>query len=96
MSGKIGEGHAWAMWRQGLRELRGAMYPESNVAQQPEYGLYGTLTPGEVAESRRHDHEFDEEPGRDSILEQKLREADSRRDDPGQGRDEPSGPELDR
>jgi hypothetical protein len=54
---KIGEGHASAMLRQGLRELRAAVYPESNVAQQPEYGLYGTRTPGEVAESRREDRE---------------------------------------
>ncbi len=42
---KIGSEHAGAMWRQGLRELRGAMYPESNVAQQAEYGIYGTSTP---------------------------------------------------
>lgn len=53
MGKKIGEGHFGAMMRQGLRELRGAMYPDSNVAQQPEYGLYGTKTPGEVAEGRR-------------------------------------------
>ena len=50
---KIGAGHASAMARLGLRELRGSLYPESNVAQQTEYGLYGTRTPGEVAEARR-------------------------------------------
>ena len=50
---KIGEGHAAAMGRLGLRELRGGEYPASNVAQQSEYGLYGTMTPGEVAEARR-------------------------------------------
>ncbi|NUQ50119.1 MAG: hypothetical protein HUU27_09415 [Phycisphaerae bacterium] len=34
---KIGAGHASAMFRQGLAELRGALYPESNVApdEQP-------------------------------------------------------------
>ena len=50
---KFGEGHVSAMGRLGLGELRGALYPESNVAQHSEYGLYGTLTPGEVAEARR-------------------------------------------
>jgi hypothetical protein len=29
------------------------MYTSSNVAQQPEYGLYGTKTPGEIADDRR-------------------------------------------
>lgn len=50
---KIGSGHASAMFRQGLRELRGAFYPESNVAQATEYGIYGTKTPGEVADGRQ-------------------------------------------
>ncbi|MBK9118163.1 MAG: hypothetical protein IPM18_00965 [Phycisphaerales bacterium] len=45
---KIGAGHASAMFRQGLSELRGALYPESNVAQPTVYGIYGTKTPGEV------------------------------------------------
>lgn len=63
---KWGSEHASAMFRQGLRELRGALYPESNVAQQPEYGLYGTVTPGEVAASRR-----------DSIVEEKLQQIDN-------------------
>ncbi len=52
---KIGEGHLEAMGRLGLREIRGAFYPESNVAQHSEYGLYGTRTPGEVAADRRSD-----------------------------------------
>ena len=54
---KIGEGHAAAMGRMGLHELRGMVYPESNIAQRSEYGLYGTRTPGEVADARR------DEPG---------------------------------
>jgi hypothetical protein len=66
---KIGEGHAAAMGRLGLRELRAAAYPDSNVAQHPEYGLYGTKTPGEVAESRRaDDRELDEESTVGSVL----------------------------
>jgi len=72
---KWGSEHASAMFRQGLRELRGALYPESNVAQQPEYGLYGTVTPGEVAESRRSDERsLDEEPTHGSILGEKLQQ----------------------
>ena len=70
-SPKIGTGHASAMARQGLAELRAALYPESNVAQSPQYGLYGTLTPGEVARAReasalesRLGEEHGEEPGK--------------------------------
>ncbi|MCB9918574.1 MAG: hypothetical protein H6832_09240 [Planctomycetes bacterium] len=93
-STKIGAGHASAMARQGLRELRGALYPESNVAQQPEYGLYGTRTPGEVAESRRgEDHEQGKQLDRDeepSSLQAALEQA--------QSREEPAreAPELER
>lgn len=50
---KIGSEHFSAWMRQGLRELRAVFYPESNVAQQPEHGLYGTKTPGEVADDRK-------------------------------------------
>ncbi|MGH7243430.1 MAG: hypothetical protein ACREJD_08450 [Phycisphaerales bacterium] len=57
----IGSGHASAMFRQGLAELRGALYPDSNVAQPTLYGIVGTRTPGEVAESRRA-AELDQEP----------------------------------
>jgi hypothetical protein len=72
---KIGAGHASAMVRQGLRELRAAMYPGSNVAQPAEYGLYGTRTPGEVAESRRSDS-LDLEEERSSVLSDRLRQAE--------------------
>jgi len=41
------------MFRQGLRELRAILFPESNVAQPTEYGIFGTQTPGEVAEGRQ-------------------------------------------
>jgi hypothetical protein len=88
---KIGEGHVSAMGRQGLRELRGALYPESNIAQQPEYGLYGTLTPGEVAESRRgDDHGVDDEPKGKSIVDDRLQKAEGRVD-----LDDGYGPEMD-
>ena len=77
---KFGAGHAEAMGRLGLRELRelGSFQP---TTPQSEYGLYGTLTPGEVAESRRSDErDLDEEPK--SALADALRRAEAR-DDPG-------------
>ncbi len=87
---KIGAGHASAMWRQGLRELRAAVYPESNVAQPPEYGAYGTKTPGEVAHDRRseaRDPEDEKATGRGSVLESRSRQAEARseRSDRGKG-----------
>jgi hypothetical protein len=87
---KIGAEHASAMWRQGLRELRAAVYPESNVSQPPEYGVYGTKTPGEVAQDRRADGpdlEDEKSKGRGSVLESRSRQAEARSDrgDKGKG-----------
>lgn len=82
---KIGTGHAEAMLRQGLAELRGALYSESNVAQPAQYGLYGTRTPGEVAEARRaDDRDLDEEPK--SVVAERLEmaERDNREPEPPQ------------
>lgn len=77
---KIGAGHASAMLRQGLRELRATLYPESNVSHQAEYGIYGTRTPGEVAESRRQDgREMEEEPPGGGVLADRLQVADRSR-----------------
>lgn len=80
-SPKIGEGHASAMFRQGLRELRGALYPESNIAQPPDYGVFGNRSPGEQAAARRPEAvEFDQEGAnsRGSILEEKMRQVEAR------------------
>lgn len=75
---KIGAGHASAMFRQGLAELRAALYPESNVAQPAQYGLYGTKTPGEVMQDKQSEvRDPDEKP---SILEEHLKEAGKQRD----------------
>ena len=53
---KIGAGHAQAAFRQGLSELRNALYPESTVANRSaELGLYGTALPSEVSEQRKAD-----------------------------------------
>lgn len=80
---KIGAGHAEAMFRQGLAELRNALYPQSNVAQPAQYGLYGTKTPGEVAESRRsEERDLNEEPR--STVGERLERAEQARDDRGQ------------
>ncbi|MBX3376753.1 MAG: hypothetical protein KF678_07090, partial [Phycisphaeraceae bacterium] len=71
---KIGAGHAAAMARQGLAELRAAMYPSSNVAQPPQYGIYGTRTPGEVMEDKeKAARDPDERP---SILGERLKQAE--------------------
>jgi hypothetical protein len=86
---KIGAGHPSAMFRQGLSELRGALYNQSNIAQPPQYGLYGTKTPGEVAESRRSDAELDEEKG--TVLDSRMGESGPKRDEPGR-----SGKGMDR
>lgn len=62
-STKVGTGHAAAMFRQGLSELRAAIYTESNVVQPGQYGLYGTRTPGEVQLSRKAEsRDIEEEP----------------------------------
>src|SRR5580704_17973274 len=49
---KIGEGHASAMFRLGLRELRNAAYPSRESVADTEVGLYGSLTQGEIAQAR--------------------------------------------
>jgi hypothetical protein len=49
---KWGAGHAAAMARLGLRELRNAANPSRESVADNEIGLYGTLTQGEIAEAR--------------------------------------------
>ena len=84
---KVGEGHGSAWLRQGVSELRGALYTESNVAQPPQYGLYGTKTPGEVAEARRDDgpehngRDRDEEASHESVLGSRLEQLDRNQED---------------
>ncbi len=80
---KIGSEHVKAMGRQGLRELRAAMYPDSNVAQQAEYGIYGTMTPGEVAEARRGDgRDLEDEKPVASAVESRMNMAGTRSTEP--------------
>jgi hypothetical protein len=49
---KIGAGHAAAMFRLGLKELRNAVNPARDSVADTELGLYGTQTQGEIAEAR--------------------------------------------
>lgn len=71
---KMGAGHASAMFRQGLSELRSALYTESNVAQPAQYGIYGTRTPGEVMQERGSGaRDPDESPG--SVISERLQHA---------------------
>lgn len=89
---KIGSGHASAMFRQGLSELRAALYTDSNLAQPTEYGIAGTLTPGEVADSRRNfDQNFEQEPVNESVLESRMRQIEQ-----NTPKKEPDEPSLDR
>lgn len=86
---KIGAGHASAMFRQGLAELRAAMYPDSNVAQPAQYGLYGTKTPGEVMQDKELDgRDPDERP---SIIGERVKQAQKARDER-----EPEPPAMER
>jgi hypothetical protein len=49
---KIGEGHAAAMLRLGLKELRNAANPSRESVADTEIGIYGTATQGEIAQAR--------------------------------------------
>lgn len=74
---KWGAGHAQAMFRQGLAELRAAIYPESNVAQPTVYGIAGTKTPGEVMEEKKGENRDPDE--RPSILDERLKQVENDR-----------------
>jgi len=52
MARKWGEGHAAAMFRLGLKELRNAINPSRESVADNEIGVYGTLTQGEIADAR--------------------------------------------
>jgi len=53
---KIGSGHAKAMARLGLAELRAAVaFQDSNVVQPTPYGIFGAPTPSEVHDGRQQE-----------------------------------------
>lgn len=49
---RVGDGHLSAMGRLGMKELRNAVTPSQDGIADTEIGLYGTLTQGEIAQSR--------------------------------------------
>lgn len=75
---KIGAGHAKAILNLGLNELRGLVYPESNVAQPLEYGIFGKPTPGEIADGRRESGREMEGEGQPSVLAEREADIQSR------------------
>ena len=80
---KIGDGHAAAMLRLGLKELRNAFNPSRESIADTEMGLYGTSTQGEIAEARGGPGQGAEQEAADSTLSlDDLRgHAEQRRDD---------------
>lgn len=65
MARKIGEGHAAAMFRLGLKELRNAINPSRESVADQEIGVYGSLTQGEIADAR-------DGPGKGSNQESRI------------------------
>ncbi len=54
---KFGTGHAKAMARLGLRELREATMPFPESIAREELGTFGNPTPGEIQRERREEKE---------------------------------------
>lgn len=50
---KIGEGHAAAMGRLGLAELRNAFNPSRESVADKDMGLFGQATQAEIANARK-------------------------------------------
>src|SRR5579859_7289233 len=96
---KIGAGHAAAMARLGLKELRNAANPSRESVADAEIGLYGTQTQGEIAEARGGPGQGPEQesPGNTMSLDDLREHAQRRsRDDRDMGDDrgqERGGPE---
>lgn len=50
---KVGEGSLMAWLRLGLAEARQIFSLGGNIEQPTPYGMFGTQTPGEIADARR-------------------------------------------
>lgn len=89
MNKKIGAGHAEAMLRLGLKELRNAANPSRESVADAEIGLYGTQTQGEIAAARDGPGSGPEQESLDkkTSLEELRKEAEKR------GRDDDRGPD---
>jgi hypothetical protein len=94
---KIGAGHAAAMARLGLKELRNLANPSRESMADSEIGLYGTQTQGEIAEARGGPGQGPEQESADKTLslEDLRQEADKRGRDDGQGKENDRGQEHD-
>jgi len=69
MSRKIGEGHAAAMGRLGLKELRNAFTPARESVADNEIGVFGTATQGEIADARGEPDHAEVAQGNDLSLD---------------------------
>jgi hypothetical protein len=88
---KIGEGHAAAMGRLGLAELRNAFNPSKESVADRDMGLYGQATQGEIANARNG---AGDGPEQESLTMSDLRAAaQEKAQETERGRD---GPEQDR
>src|SRR6266852_2682887 len=92
MARKWGEGHAAAMLRLGLKELRNAFNPSRESVADSEIGLYGTQTQGEIAEARGSPGQGPELESADTTLSLD----DLRQDAEKRGRDDDGSKENDR
>src|ERR1700735_4252626 len=95
---KIGSGHAEAMARLGLKELRNAFNPSRESVADNEIGLYGTQTQGEIAEARGGPGQGleQESPGGKLSLDDLRDEAQQRAKESERGRDDDHQREQDR
>jgi hypothetical protein len=87
---KIGTGHAAAMARLGLKELRNALNPSRESVADNEIGLYGTQTQGEIAEARGGPGQGPEQESSDKLmsLDDLRKDAEKRsRDNDDRGKD---------
>jgi hypothetical protein len=89
---KIGAGHAAAMGRLGLKELRNLANPSRESMADSEIGLYGTQTQGEIAEARGGPGQGPEQESSDKTLSLD----DLRQDADKRGRDDDHGKQNDR
>lgn len=80
---KIGEG-AFGKWMaRGADELANAIHADSNIGERGSvFGHGGSYSPSEVADDQRIvDRDFDGEPHNDSVIDERLRQAERARDD---------------
>ena len=93
---KIGSGHAAAMARLGLKELRNAVNPSRESAADAEIGLYGSLTRGEIADARGGPGNGPEQESAKALSLDDLRgDAEMRRRDDDRGKGDDRGHERD-